>query len=218
MLKQYLVIGLGNFGRYLAIQLHKIGHEVIVMDKDQRCIQEIKDDVEQAIVGDSTNIKTLKSIGADTIETVIIGMGSNLSASILTALNLLDLGVKHVMAKATNEAHARILEKIGIEKVFSPEKDSAISIAERLNNPNMIDYLPFVEGHSIVQISPPSDFIGKSLRELNLTNRFGVQIIAIKKRDSDRMTLIPKGEYILKEDEKLIILGENTSLNKFKDE
>lgn len=215
MIKQYLVIGLGNFGWNLAIQLHKIGHEVIVMDKNHQLVQEIKDEVEQAIVGDSTNIKTLRSLGVETIDTVIIGMGSNLSASILTALNLLDLGVKHVMAKATNDAHARILEKIGIEKVFSPEKDYAISTAERLNNPNMIDYLPFVEEYSIVQVSPPEKFIGSSLKELNLTNKYGIQIIAIKDQTSDKLKLIPTGEYILKKKDELIVLGENTSLNEF---
>ncbi len=116
-------------------------------------------------------------------------------------------------AKALSEAHSRILQKIGASEVFFPEKDQAISLAERLHNPNMLDYLPFLEGYSIIEISPPKQFIGKSLRELNLINRFGVQVVAVKELVPDRLNLIPTAQFVLKDSDIMILLGPNEAFD-----
>jgi trk system potassium uptake protein TrkA len=131
-------------------------------------------------------------------------------------LNLKDIGVKRVLAKALSEAHGRILYKIGASEVFFPEKDLALSLAERIHNPNMIDYLPFLEGYSIIELSPPQDFIGKSLQELDLINRLGIQIIAVKEVIKDQLVFIPTAKFVLKDSDILIMLGRNESLDKLK--
>jgi len=215
-MKQFAVIGLGNFGYYLATQLYKKGYEVLAIDKRPDLVQEIKDSVNQAIVADATERKTLEAMGLEQMDAAVVCIGSVLSNSILATLNLKDIGVKRVLAKALSEAHGRILYKIGASEVFFPEKDLALSLAERIHNPNMIDYLPFLEGYSIVELSPPKDFIGKSLQDLDLINRLGIQIIAVKEVIQDRLNLIPTAKFVIKDSDILIILGPNESLEKLK--
>ena len=215
-MKQFAVIGLGNFGYYLATQLYKKGYEVLAIDKKPNLVQEIKDSVNQAIVADATERKTLEAMGLQQMDAAVVCIGSVLSNSILATLNLKDIGVKRVLAKALSEEHGRILYKIGASEVFFPEKDLALSLAERIHNPNMIDYLPFLEGYSIIELSPPQDFIGKSLRELDLINRLGIQIIAVKEVIKDQLILIPTARFVIKDSDILIMLGRNESLDKLK--
>ena len=215
-MKQFAVIGLGNFGYYLATQLYNKGYEVLAIDKKPDLVQEIKDSVNQAIVADATERKTLEAMGLEQMDAAVVCIGSVLSNSILATLNLKDIGVKRVLAKALSEAHGRILYKIGASEVFFPEKDLALSLAERIHNPNMIDYLPFLEGYSIIELSPPKDFIGKSLQDLDLINRLGIQIIAVKEVIKDQLFFIPTAKFVIKDSDILILLGPNESLEKLK--
>ncbi len=215
-MKQFAVIGLGNFGFYLATRLNKKGYDVLAIDKIQSPVQEIKGRVTQAVVADATDRKTLESLGVKNMDAVVVCIGSNMSDSILTTLNLKEIGVERVIAKSLSEAHGRILEKVGATDVLFPEKDIAISLAERLHNPNMLDYLPFMEGYSIIELSPPKQFTGKKLRDLNLINRYGVQVVAIKEAAADRLDLIPTGQHMLKDNEIMILLGPNDALDKLK--
>lgn len=212
--KQFAVVGLGNFGYYLAKHLFRKGHEVLAVDIDPKQVQEIKENVTQAIVADATDRNVMEAIGIKGMDAAVVCIGSILSNSILATLTLKDIGVKRILAKALTEQHGRILYKVGASEVFFPEKDLATSLAERLHNPNMIDYLPFLEGYSIIELAPPRGFIGKRLQELDLINRFGVQIVAIKEMVPDRLNLIPTGHSVLKESDIMIILGPNESLEK----
>jgi trk system potassium uptake protein TrkA len=137
-----------------------------------------------------------------------------MEASILTTLNLKDLGVERIVAKALSEAHSRLLYKIGASEVFFPEKDLALSLAERLHSPNFLEYMPFLKDYSIVELSPPANFIGKSLKELDLINTFGIQIIAIKELVPDRLNMVPKGSFVIKDSDIMIILGPKESLER----
>lgn len=216
---QFAVLGIGSFGHYLAIHLFEKGHEVLALDNQPDLIQGIKDKVSHAVVADVTDITALESFGLKEMDAVILCIGdSSLSNSILAALNLKDLGVTRLLAKAINESQARILRKIGVDEIFFPEKDQALLMGDRLHNPNILDYLPFAPGYSISQLSPPKSFIGKQLRELNLINRYGVQIVAIKETASERLHMIPTGEYRLKKREVMIILGPNDSLDKLRND
>jgi trk system potassium uptake protein TrkA len=215
-MKQFVIIGLGNFGHYLAIHLYKKGHEVLAIDNNSNRVAEIKDRVSQAVTADATDRKAMEALGLDKMDAAIICIGSVLSESILATLNMKDIGVAQVFAKAISEAHSRILYKIGASEVLFPEKDQAISLAERLHNPNMVDYLPFLEGYSIIELSTPKTFVGKSLRDLNLINRFGVQVVAIKELVPDRMDLIPTAQRVLKDDDLMILLGPNESFEKLR--
>ena len=215
-MKQFVILGIGNFGHYLAVHLYKKGYEVLVIDKLPNRVSEIKDQVSQAVVADATDRKALEALGLDKMDAAVVCIGSVLSESILATLNLKDIGVERVYAKAISEAHSRILQKIGASEIFFPEKDQAISLAERMHNPNMLDYLPFLEGYSIIQVAPPNRFIGKSLRELNLINRFGVQVVAIKEVVPDRLNLIPTAQFVLKDSDIMILLGPNEALDELR--
>lgn len=216
-MKQYAVIGLGNFGYYLATHLYSKGNDVLAIDKNPARIQEIKDHVSRAVVTDATDMKALESLGIKEMDAVAICVGTVLSNSILIALNLNDIGVKRLLAMSISEAHGRILKKInrGAE-VFFPEKDLAFSLAERLHNPNMLDYLPFSDDYTIAQISPPKSYIGKTLRDVDLINKFGVQIVAVKDSGTDRMIIIPKAKYLIKENDILMILGKHDTLEQLR--
>ena len=216
-MKQFAVIGLGNFGFYLATHLYGKGHEVLAVDRDQNHVQAIKDHVSQAVVADATDREALEALGIRDMDGAVVCIGTEMNNSILAVLNLKDMGVKRILAKAMNEAHGRILEKVGASEVLFPEKDMAISLAERLHNPNMLDYLPFTEDYSIMELAPPRDFVGKALRELDLINRYGVQVVAIKEVIPDRMNMIPTGQFVVKDSDILILLGPNKVLDKLRE-
>jgi trk system potassium uptake protein TrkA len=127
-------------------------------------------------------------------------------------LNLKDVGVRKVYAKAISEPHGRILRKVGAQEILFPEKDLAINLAERLHNPSLLDYLPFFEGYSIIELKPKENFVQKELRDLDLINKYGVQVIAIKEIASGKLAMIPTGKYVLKGDEVMILLGPNDGL------
>jgi trk system potassium uptake protein len=186
---------------------------VLAIDKDPNRVQEIKDKVTQAVVADATDIMTLETLGIKQMDAAVVCVGSVLSDSILTTLNLKDIGVKRVLAKSVSESHGRVLHKIGASEVFFPEKDMANSLAERLHNPNILDYLPFLEGHSIIELIPPKGLVGKTLKALNLINRYGVQVLAIKGMAQNQLSMIPTGEYVLKDGDILILLGPNDKLD-----
>jgi trk system potassium uptake protein TrkA len=212
MKKQFAVIGLGNFGFYLATRLFQKGHEVLGIDINPRQVQDIRDSVSRAVIADATDPLALKELELKKMDTVVVGIGSVLNNSILATLNVKDLGVKRVVAKAVSDAHGRILRKIGADEVYFPEKDLALSVAQRLDNPNIMDYLPFMEGYSIVQLAPPDSFIGKTLIELDLINRFGVQVIAVKELVPENVVMIPTGRFVIKDSDVLFLLGPDHAL------
>jgi len=216
-MKQFGIIGLGKFGYYLAIGLYERGHEVLAIDKDQNIIQEIKERVNQAVIADATDRKAIQALGIKQVDAAIVCIGSPLSDSILVTLNLKDIGVKQIFAKAMSEAHGRILYKVGATEVFFPEKDMALSLVEKLHNPNMLDYLPIIGGYGIVELAPPRAFIGKALRELDLINQYGVQVVAIKEMVPDRLNLIPTGQFVLKDSDILILLGPTEAIDRLRE-
>jgi trk system potassium uptake protein TrkA len=215
-MKQFAVIGLGNFGHYLATRLYDKGHDVLAIDIDPARIQEIKDGVSQAVVADGTDRRAIEPLGIKEMDAAVVSVGSDLGASILTTLTLKDIGIKRVISKAITEPQGRILLKVGASEIIFPEKDSAVSLAERMDNPNIIDYLPFIEGYSIIELTPPEQFVGKALKDLNLINEYGVQVVAIKETVPENINLIPTGNFVLKESDIMILLGANDGLNRLR--
>jgi len=215
-MKQFLIVGLGNFGYYLATHLYHKGHDILSIDKNPDLVQNIKDNVTQAIVADATIAGTIDSLGVKEVDTAVVSIGSVLSNSILAVLNLQEIGVNHIVAKAINDPHKRILEKLGVQEICFPEKDNAILMAERLHNPNLIDYLPFMEGYGIIELIVPKTFVGQSLKQINLTNRYGVQVVAIKEMVPEKMHFIPGADFILKGSDILILLGSDKGLEKLR--
>lgn len=211
---QFAVIGIGNFGYYLGRHLYERGHEVIALDINRTLVQRIKDFVSQAVVADATEREVLESLGVQEVDTAVVCIGTRMQASILATLHLRELGVKQILAKAVSEEHGRILKKIGADEIFFPEKDLAVSVGSRLDNPNMLDYLPFIEGYSIVELAPPREFVGKTLSDLDLINRYGIQVLAVKEIIPKGLTLIPTGSFKVKDSDALIVLGPDDALRK----
>jgi trk system potassium uptake protein TrkA len=212
MKKQFAVIGLGNFGFYLASRLFQKGHEVLGIDISPKQVQEIRDQVSRAVIADATDIQALKDLELEKMDAVVVSIGSALNSSILATLNVKDMGVKRVVAKAVSNAHGRILRKIGADDIYFPEKDIALTAAQRLDNPNVLDYLPFMEGYSIVELAPPREFIGKTLIELDLINKFGIQVVAVKELVPENVVMIPTGRYLVKDSDVLVLLGPDKAL------
>jgi trk system potassium uptake protein TrkA len=212
MKKQFAVIGLGNFGFYLAASLFQKGHEVLGFDINARQVQEIRDQGEPGRDCRRHRPPGAQGTGAGKMDAVVVGIGSVLNSSILATLNVKDIGVKRVVAKAVSEAHGRILRKIGADDIYFPEKDLALTAAQRLDNPNVLDYLPFMEGYSIVELAPPTDFIGKTLIELDLINRHGIQVVAVKELVPENVVMIPTGRFVVKDSDVLVMLGPDNAL------
>jgi trk system potassium uptake protein TrkA len=215
MSKQFVVIGLGSTGTFLAKHLTSLDHSVLAIDVDPEAVQDITPFVANALVADCTRAKALQGVPVTKADAVVVCIGS-LEASLLTVLNLKDMGAARVIAKSVDEAHSAILEKMGVHEIFQPEREMAVLLAERLNRPNMIDYLPFMEGYSIVEWACPQELAGKKLMEANLINKYGVQVIAISDPLTQHMDVVPTVHYELIESDVLFLLGPNEALDKLK--
>ncbi len=209
---KFAVIGLGSFGSYLARTLYEKGHEVLVIDKDKDKVDEAKDFSSQAVWMDSADKESLQALGVQDMDVVVVSLGPEMEPSILTVLYLHELGVNRILAKALSLDHGKILESIGATEVIYPERDMAIRLAQRLSSRNVLEYLPLAENISIQEIVPPEAFIGKKLRDLNLTNRYRVQVIAVRQLVPDRLIFIPGADFVIKDSDVLVVMGEEENI------
>jgi trk system potassium uptake protein TrkA len=211
---KFAVIGMGSFGANLARTLFERGNEVLAIDRDKNMTETAKDFTTNAVTTEAAVKENLLALGVSEMDVVVVSVGHELEASVMTVLYLHELGVKRIVAKALSEDHAKVLEAVGANEVIYPEKDMAIRTALRLSSPDVIEYLPLVSGITIQEIAPPVRFIGKTLKELDLTNKYGLQVIAIKEVISDRITFIPKADFVIKDSDILVIIGEEKRLSK----
>lgn len=203
----YIVIGLSHFGTVLAKKLYALGENVVVVDEDREQIQKIKDFVSQAITADGTDRKILEKLVSEQVVTVIISLGDNLERNVMAVYHLKQLGVKAIIAKANSEDQGKVLELVGATSIVYPEKDMAIELAEKLVNPNILNSLPLGENYSITEIEIPAKFIGKSLADLRLRNKYKINVLAIKSLAGQKWLVNPEAECVLKEEETLVVLG-----------
>jgi trk system potassium uptake protein TrkA len=209
---KFAIIGLGSFGSYLARTLYDKGHEVMVIDKDKDKIEEAKDFSTQAVWMDSADKESLKALGVQDMDVVVVSLGPEMDPSILTVLYLHELGVSRIMAKALSSDHGKILEASGATDVIYPERDMAIRLAQKLSSRNVLEYLPLAENISIQEIVPPESFIGKKLKDLNLTNRYHVQVIAIRQLVPEKLIFIPGADFVIKDSDVLVVMGEEDNI------
>jgi len=181
-MKQFAVFGLGVFGESVAKNLMKEGMEVIVVDTDERRIETIKNDVTEAAIMDSTKEEALLAIDISRVDCAIVCIGDNMEASILTSLLLKKLEVPKIIARANSEAHRQILSLIGVDEIISPEEEMGLRLARRLSSTHILHHLDISEEHTIAEVLINENFVGKTLRELNLRSRFGVNVVGIKKK------------------------------------
>lgn len=210
------VIGLGRFGLHITKALYEEGNEVLAIDRDKARVQALNEYSSKAIVLDATDKEALASLGLELMDSVIISIGTNISVSVLICLYLHELGVKRILAKAANEDHAKILRKVGATDIIHPEKDMAIRIARGLSKPNILDFIPLSEEYDLIQVESPGEFVGKSLKELNLGARYNVHVIAIKESISKNFILVPPSHFSIQAGNILIMLGKSEDIKRIK--
>lgn len=215
-MKRVVVIGLGIFGFQLARQLYESGLEVVAIDKNRDVVQRIKDHSTKAVLADATDKEVLESIGIDAKDTVVISFGEDLSASTLLTLYLKEMKVKEIIVKVPNEDYKRILLKVGASEAIIPEREMANKVARSIISPNVLEYLPISEDYTIVELAPPTDFIGKSLADLDLRKKYALQVIAIRDVLTNKMQLVPRASAIIKDSDVLVIIGREDDIRKIK--
>jgi trk system potassium uptake protein TrkA len=215
-MKRFAVIGLGNFGFHAAKALYEDGNEVIAIDTDKARVQAIGSHATEAIVLDATDKTALKSLGLDNMDAVIVATGTKLSASVLICLYLQEMGVKRILAKAVDDDHETILKKVGATEIIHPERDIALRMARGLSKPNLLDFIPLAEGYELVEIGPPREFIGRSLRELELRTKYNVFVIAIQEVVPENFVFVPPADFVLKDSDVMIMLGRTEDIDRIK--
>jgi len=210
--KEFIVIGCGRFGSSVARTLYKLGHNVMVIDTSEEIINEISESVTYAVQGDATDEKTLKSLGVRNFDVAIIAMGGDIQASILISIILKELGVRYIVSKAQNDLHAKVLYKIGVDQIVFPERDMGVKIAQSLVSSNILDYIELSPEYSIVEINAIDEWVGKSLRDLNMRSKYGINVMAIKK--GTEIDVSPNAEYVIEKGSILIVIGNNNDLKK----
>jgi trk system potassium uptake protein len=215
-MKQFVVIGLGRFGFNLAMALYRLNNQVLAIDSDKRIIEDIKDSVTEAVIADAKDLKILSEFIDKDVDGVIIATGSDIETSVLSVLYLKEIGVKHIIAKARSEDHGKILKALGVSDVIYPEKDIANRLAEKLSMSNLIAHIPLAPEYSIVEIATPESFYGKTLEELKLRNKFGVNVIAVKDVLYDQIDVNPLPGTKLAVDSVMIVVCKTSDIPKFK--
>jgi trk system potassium uptake protein TrkA len=216
-MKRFAVIGLGHFGFHVAKTLFEDGHEVVAIDRDRDRVQEIEPFCSEAIVIDVTDKERLRALGLEDVDAAVISTGGAISASILLTLHLHEFGVKKILAKAVDEDHGKVLEKVGAAEIIYPERAMAIKVARSLSTPNILDFILLSQDYNLLQIAPPKAFIGKSLKELDLRARYNVHVIAIKELVPENFMLVPPADFVIKDSDILIMLGKSEDIKRIKD-
>jgi trk system potassium uptake protein TrkA len=216
-MKRYAVIGLGNFGMALALELAQLGQRVIAIDSDPEKARNAQAYVDQALVADATDRENLVAMGIDKVDVAAVSLGGRMDASTLVVLHLSQLGVPEVVAKALNEDHGEILARVGASRVVFPEKEMALRMAERLSSRNVLDYLSLSSGFSVIELAPTKNLVGKSLEQLDLGRKYGVQVLAVKELVPEREIIAPSAKQIVKDSDILIVLGTEEAVRKLRE-
>ena len=210
-MKSYIVIGLGKFGSRAAKRLCELGCEVLAIDRKAELVQPISNQVTQAVVGDARDKEVLRALGAKDFECAIVAIGDNLADSVLATMNLKELGVPYIVCKASDETHRQVLMKLGADQVVIPEQEHADRLAKNLSSPNVLDYIELSDEYGIIEIPAPKDWVGKSLKELNVRAKLGVNIIAVEK--GRKINVSPAADYRIEKEDIMVVLGDTAALN-----
>ena len=210
-MKSYIVIGLGRFGSRAAKRLCELGCEVLAIDQNSELVQPISGLVTQAVVADARDKEVLRALGAKDFECAIVAIGTNLADSVLATMNLKELGVPYIVCKASDETHRQVLMKLGADRVVIPEQEQADRLAKNLSSPNVLDYIELSEEFGIVELPAPKSWQGKTLKELNVRAKLGVNIIAVEK--AGRIDVSPGADYRICPEDVMVVLGDTAALD-----
>ena len=210
-MKSYVVVGMGRFGTEAAKQLFSLGCEVLAIDNGTDVIQQIANDVTHAVVADARDKEVLRSLGVADFDCAIVAIGDSLTDSVLATMNLLELGVPYLVCKAYDETHSQILKKLGAHQVLIPEKEQAARLARSLSNPNVLDYIELSNDHGIIEVPAPKTWRGKTLKELSVRAKLGVNILAVRR--NGKMDVSPSAEFTFDDGDIVVVLGDTRALD-----
>lgn len=211
-MKSYVVVGLGRFGSAVSRELSRLGCEVLAMDVSSDLVSQVANEVTHAVVGDGQDKEVLRALGVAEFDCAIVAIGGDLSASVLATMNLKELGVPKIMCKAHDETHRRVLEKLGADQVVIPEQEQACRLARSLSSPNVLDYIELSDEYGIIEVPVPTSWDGKSLRELNVRAKLGVNILAVRRNES--FTVSPAADFAMAQGDIVVVLGDSKALKK----
>jgi trk system potassium uptake protein TrkA len=212
--RQFAVIGLGRFGRAVCGTLHQLGYEVIGIDADEKRVDQLLIDkiVSHAMQLDSTEPAALREAGIFEFDTAIVAIGNYLDASVITTLNLKEAGVKHVVAKASSEVHVKLLKKVGADYVVFPEHDAGCNLARSLTKPSILDRFELDPENSIVELIVPEEFQGKTISELQLRNRYGLNLLAVSYDGKFQINPDPNNRF--QRGSAMVVIGTNKNIDR----
>ncbi|HZK33719.1 MAG TPA: TrkA family potassium uptake protein [Bacillota bacterium] len=215
-MKQFIIIGMGRFGESIATSLYDMGHDVLAVDIDEERVQSISSKVSHAVQADATDEQTLDALGISNFDVAVVTIGGSVQASMLITMLCKEHGIKYVLAKAQNKLHAKVLYKIGADKVVFPERDMGLRIARSLVSSNFLDYIELTPDYSIVELKAASNWENKSLQQLDIRAKYGINIMAIKQQN-DKVSVSPAGEDKIQKDDILVVIGKSQDIKRFQE-
>ncbi|MCR1935359.1 potassium channel family protein [Clostridium tepidum] len=210
--KQFVVIGLGRFGTSVAKTLYTLGNDVLAIDSRDDIVQDISDSVTHSVQIDATDENSLKALGIRNFDVAVITIGSDIQASTMATLLVKEMGVKYIIAKANSEIHAKILYKIGADRVVFPERDMGVRVAHNLVSTNILDYIELSPNYSIAEIVTPKIWHGKTLNELNIRANYGINVVALKR--GEEINVSPVAEDRIEPGDIIVAIGSEEDLTK----
>ncbi|MGI6616310.1 MAG: potassium channel family protein [Dethiobacteria bacterium] len=213
MTKRYLVIGAGRFGTSVAKTLFELGHEVVMVDNDVARVQQIGGSVTRAVQANATSEAGMSTLGIREFDVVIVAIGGDIQASIMASILLIEMGARYVVANAQTELHGKTLSKIGVNRIVFPQRDMGQKLAHSLSAFNIVDLIELSSGSNVVEVPAPADMIGRTLQELDLRARCGVNVIAIRGKEGET-NISPGGGDRIGEGDLIVVVGDNKALQK----
>ncbi|ABG86406.1 potassium channel family protein [Clostridium perfringens] len=210
--KQFVIIGLGRFGSSVAKTLYALGHDVLAIDYNEDLVQEISDSVTHAVQMDATDENALRTLGLRNFDVAVVTIGANIQASVMATLLVKDMGIKYIIAKGNSDLHAKVLYKIGADRVILPEKDMGVRVAHNLVSSSILDYIELSPDYSIIEIESPKEWYGKSMKELSLRSKYGINVMAIKR--NNEVNISPDADDVINKDDIVVAIGSAEDLTK----
>lgn len=211
--REFAVIGLGRFGSGVALTLETHGYQVLGLDQDAEIVQRLSDRITHMAVLDSTDEEALKAVDITAVDTVVVAIGNDFEANLLTTVALKNLGVKQIICKAPTRRQKQILMKVGADRVIQPEFDAGRRLAEELSTPAILERISLGPQHSIAELIVPSDMVYQSLMQVDLRNKYGVTVLLVKRGNA--LEVSPPANFILQPDDVLVVLGDNGRIESF---
>ena len=210
--KQFAVIGLGRFGTSVALTLQQLGHDVLAIDADEERVQKLSDEVTHVVQADTTDENALNALGLRNFDAVVVAIGEDVQANVATTLLLKEMGIPFIIAKARNALHGKMLEKIGADRVVYPERDMGQRVAHSLVSANVLDFIALSSELSLVEVTAPGVFVGRTLAEADMRVRYGVNVVAIKRYED--LIVPPQPDEVIHECDVLIVIGPTEGLQR----